>query len=234
MTNPSFHLFQLQKVDLRIDQINSRLSKIVELLANNPQLIESEKAFNKSQQEYIQKEKEFANLEDSVKKKKIKVEQSESILYGGKNPNPKELKDLQTEIDSLKRSIASIEEDQLVLMSSMDELSKEVQNKKDLFESCRLENEKSNIGLFAEKGNLEKEKEKLLAERTADSTQIPSDAVANYEKLRTAKNHIAVTAVEDQSCATCGSEITAADIQRSRTSSILTYCPSCGRILYAG
>lgn len=234
MTNPSFHLFQLQKVDLRIDQINTRLSKIAELLANNPQLIESEKAFRKSQEEYSQKEKEFANLDDSVKKKKIKIEQSESSLYSGKNPNPKELKDLQTEIDSLKRSIASLEEDQLVLMSLMDNVSKDVQDKQKNYESCRIENEKSNMGLLAEKGNLEKEKEKLLAERTVDSTQIPAEAVANYEKLRATKNHIAVTAVEDQSCSTCGSEITAADIQRSRTSSVLTYCPSCGRILYAG
>ena len=71
-------------------------------------------------------------------------------------------------------------------------------------------------------------------EREAATGQIPANILTVYEKLRISKKHIAVTPIDDQCCATCGSEITASDIQKARLSSSLSFCPFCGRILYAG
>jgi predicted nucleic acid-binding Zn-ribbon protein len=96
------------------------------------------------------------------------------------------------------------------------------------------ESESDNQQLFGEKSELDKEKEKLITERQAASGQIQAEVMNIYEKLRMSKNHIAVSAIEDQSCATCGSEITASDIQKARSSTSLSFCPSCGRIIYAG
>lgn len=234
MVNISFHLFQLQKIDSQIDQINSRLKKISDLLANDPQLIEAENELVSYQNSYSEKEKSFSDLENQAFKKKIKIEQSESALYSGKNSNPKELKDLQAEIESLRHSLTMLEEDQLAIMSSLDEIDSVLQTKKERFTLIKDESEKRNLDLISEKSNLEKELDKFIAERMAASGQILPEILQNYEKLRATKNHIAVTSVEDQSCSTCGSEITAADIQKSRTSITLCYCPSCGRILYAG
>jgi uncharacterized protein len=234
LTNPSFHLYQLQKVDLRLDQINLRLVKIASLVANNPQLIAAEAELNNSQTKVDQREKELTELGETSQNKKIKIEQSESALYSGKNTNPKELKDLQVEIESLKRALSTLEDEELSLMAMLDDHNKDLKLKEEKFKACSLECEKDNMSLFAEKVNLEKEKEKLLAERQAALGQLSSDIVASYDKLRIAKNHIAVTSIEDQSCATCGSEITASDIQKSRSSSSLSFCPSCGRIIYAG
>jgi predicted nucleic acid-binding Zn-ribbon protein len=234
MANFSFHLFQLQKIDSQIDQINTRLKKISDLLVNDPQLIEAENELSSCQTIYSEKENSFSDLENQAAKKKIKIEQSESALYSGKNSNPKELKDLQAEIESLKHSLLTLEEDQLGVMSSLDEIDTALQTKKERFSLVKAESDKRNSNLLCEKSNLEKELYKFTAERLAASGQIPADILQNYEKLRIIKNHIAVTSVEDQSCSTCGSEITAAEIQKSRTSITLCYCPSCGRILYAG
>jgi len=234
MANYSFHLFQLQKIDSHMDQINSRQKKIVDRLSNDPQLVEAELELATCQNKYSEKENCFSDIENQVVKKKIKIEQSESALYSGKNANPKELKDLQVEIEFLKNSLTNLEEEQLALMASMDEINVILQNKKSHFDYCKAESEKNNLDLFSEKKGLEKELERLSAERVAAIKQIPVEALQIYERLRVSKNHIAVTAIEDQSCLTCGSEITAADIQKARNSMILCYCPSCGRILYAG
>jgi predicted nucleic acid-binding Zn-ribbon protein len=234
LTNPSFHLYQLQKVDLRVDQINLRLAKIASLIANNPQLIAADAELKESQGKVDQKEKELTALGELASTKKIKIEQSESALYSGKNTNPKELKDLQAEIESLKRSLSTLEEDELSLMTLLDDLNRDLKHKQENYKACSIECEKNNMSLYAEKGNMEKEKEKLLTERQAALGQISSQVAASYDKLRAAKNHIAVTSIEDQSCATCGAEITASDIQKARSSTYLTYCPSCGRIIYAG
>jgi hypothetical protein len=221
-------------VDLRLDHLNQRLEKIASLLSYNPKLTAALDSVNASQGAIRQKEAELAALEQVSESKKIKIEQSEASLYNGKNTNPKELKDLQTEIDSLKRSVSTIEENQISLMAILDDLAQNLSENKAAYSVVLGESEQENQTLFNENSELEKEKEKLFKERQAATGQIQAEILQTYEKLRPAKNHIAVTTIEEQSCATCGSEITASDIQKARTASALSYCPSCGRIIYAG
>ena len=234
MSNSSFHLFQLQKVDHRLDQIEQRSEKIAALLSNNPKLRSAEAQVKAGQQTLQQKEDELKTLEGQANGKKIKIEQSEAALYSGKNSNPKELKDLQLEIEALKRALGSLDEEQLNAMAILDEINQKLQENQAAYTAALAESQQENQQLFAEKGDLDKEKEKLLKERQAAAGQIAADAMSIYEKLRGTKNHIAVTAIDEQCCSVCGSEITASDIQKARASSGLSFCPSCGRILYAG
>jgi len=173
-------------------------------------------------------------LEQTAAAKKIKIDQSEAALYNGKIINPKELKDLQAEINSLKRTVGTVEDEQLTLMSQLEEIHLTLLQDQKSYNSVLTESESDNQQLFGEKSELDKEKEKLITERQAASGQIQAEVMNIYEKLRMSKNHIAVSAIEDQSCATCGSEITASDIQKARSSTSLSFCPSCGRIIYAG
>ncbi|MHC1741010.1 MAG: zinc ribbon domain-containing protein [Anaerolineaceae bacterium] len=234
MSNSSFHLYQLQKVDLRLDQIGHRLHLISTLLSSNPKLQEAQTQVNNCLEAITQCETKIADLEKISSAKGIKIQQSEAALYNGKNSNPKELKDLQVEIESLKRVVSTVVEEQLALMAEVDDLNQKLIAIKVNFDSVLAESDRENQHLINEKNTLEKENEKLLKERQAATSQIPAEILATYELIRKAKNHIAVAAIEDQSCATCGSEITASDIQKARSSTSLSFCPSCGRILYAG
>ena len=234
MSNSSFHLYQLQKVDLRLDHLNQRLEKIALLLNNNPRLVEAQNQVDLTLSIIHGKEDELAKLEQTAAAKKIKIDQSEAALYNGKIINPKELKDLQAEINSLKRTVGTVEDEQLTLMSQLEEIHLTLLQDQKSYNSVLTESESDNQQLFGEKSELDKEKEKLITERQAASGQIQAEVMNIYEKLRMSKNHIAVSAIEDQSCATCGSEITASDIQKARSSTSLSFCPSCGRIIYAG
>lgn len=234
MSNSSFHLYQLQKVDHRLDQINQRAEKISRLLSNNPELVEAGNQVNSALKMIHEKENELSVLEDASNKKKIKIEQSEAALYNGKISNPKELKDLQTEIASLKKAISSIEDDQLILMAQLEEYNQILQQNQKIHESLLISSQQDGQKLLNEIDELDKEKGKLIKERQAAAGQIQADSLNIYEKLRNSKNHIAVAAVDDQCCATCGAELTASDIQKARSSSTLFFCPSCGRIIYAG
>ncbi len=234
MSNSSFHLYQLQKVDLRLDHLNQRLEKIALLLNNNPRLVKAQNQVDLTLSIIHGKEDELAKLEQTAAAKKIKIDQSEAALYNGKIINPKELKDLQAEINSLKRAVGTVEDEQLTLMSQLEEIHLTLLQDQKSYDSVLAESESDNQQLFGEKSELDKEKEKLITERQAASGQIQAEVMNIYEKLRMSKNHIAVSAIEDQSCATCGSEITASDIQKARSSTSLSFCPSCGRIIYAG
>lgn len=234
MTNPSFHLFQLQKNDSRIDALTKRLNEIDRIRNDNSSRMEIEKSLSSINSTYAQQKKNYDVIEDKVHAKKMKIEQSESSLYGGLVKNPKELQDLQTEIKSLKQSASILEDDQLTQLVEMETTEaqlKVIENSLIEFDA-RLAVEYS--ALFAEEDAKKIEKEKLLQERKAVLDQVNPEFLTTYQILRKTKNGIAVASIEDGSCAVCGSTLTPADCQTAKSPSHMATCSSCGRILYAG
>lgn len=234
MPNASFHLFQLQKVDGRLLQIEQRFLQIDLELSNNPELVAVQKEMEYENRVLAEKEKDMAELGKNIQAKRIKTQQSESSLYSGKNSNPKELGDLQTEIQSLKKSIAAIEEQQFTLLGEMDALTQSLTKLQIEHDQITQKTNTLNRNLLVEKDSLQAEKEKLCKEKTVILSQIPDEWIKQYQSLASTKNHIAVALIDEDCCSTCGAEITPRDVQKARTATTLVYCPSCGRILYAG
>lgn len=234
MTNLNFHLFQLQKVDLRLDQIDARLNKVKDLIDHNQALQEADVLVKKAESDVALKNTEITQLENAARSKTIKIEQSEASLYKGGNQNPKELADLQNEIASLKRILSTIEEDQFNKLTELEGLSSALSKNNETYSVIFEDWQKANQTLMVELESLNKEKEKIKAERLVVISQVPAEHLSLYEKLRISKNRFAVTSVEEESCTICGSEISAANIQKAKSSTSLTTCPSCGRILYTG
>jgi predicted nucleic acid-binding Zn-ribbon protein len=234
VTNSSFHLFQLQKIDLRLDQIDARINKITDLIEHNQALQDADLLVKNAESDVAKKDQEISELDSAVRAKTIKIEQSESVLYKGTNQSPKELGDLQKEIASLKRSLTGLEEEQFAKLSEFESLNEQLNQHKNTFSAIKDEWQSSNQTLVVEMESLKKEKEKLATERQVVTGQILAEQLSLYEKLRISKNHIAVTSIDDESCTICGSEISAANIQKAKSSISLITCPSCGRIIYSG
>ncbi len=234
MTSSSFHLYQLQKIDLLIDHNNQQVNSIHDTLANNPGLKAAENILAEATLVFQKCSDELAQTEAAARAKQIKIEQSESSLYKGNISNPKELKDLQAEIASLKKALSQIEENQLLQMAAVEEAESTLKDAKSAYNSALQTAESENVKLIVELDAAKKNLETLVVEREVAIQQLIPESIAIYEKLRKSKNRIAIAPVEDESCAVCGSEIRVSDIQKSKTSSTLSFCPGCGRILYAG
>lgn len=234
MTNQSFYLFQLQKIDSRSDKIDKRRKEIKAILSNHDSLASAEAEANKAQNRLTITSNELVKVETSNRDKRVKIEQSESSLYSGSVKNPKELSDLQLEIASLKKSLVNIENDQLNLMVQLETQQNDVveyQNRLTLEQAKFAEQNSQALG---ELSALEAELSRFSAERTAILHQILPEYLSLYEKIRSSKKGIAVTSVDEQSCAICGAELTPSECQQARSSTQMAFCPSCGRILYAG
>ena len=234
MANSIFHLFQLQKIDLRIDALNKRQKEITAIrndnsvrkaLINNLDTIEKSLAAHK---------KLFADLDEKVNTKKVKIEQSESSLYGGTIKNPKELQVLQLEIQSLKQIISNLEDDQLQKLDELDLIEKDKNTLVFEIETLDLQLAKEYSAFSVEEDGMNSELIKLENERKAVVSQISPDLIKTYDDLKKSKKGIALAAVEDGCCAACGSTLTPAECQNAKSPSRLITCPSCGRILYAG
>ena len=233
MGNQSFYLFQLQKIDRRLDQINSRISQIESLLAHDQALADVQSDFNSSVRELNDINDHLATVEKRSAEKRVKIEISESSLYGGKVHNPKELSDLQLEIASLKSALQKLENDQIELMVASEEHQSLVDKKNTLLELAMSKNHSENENLYHEKNDLLNEISRTGTERSAITQQIKPEILTQYESLKKLKRGIAVAGIEEQCCTICGSQLTPAECQMAKSSTQITLCPSCGRILYA-
>jgi uncharacterized protein len=227
----SLGLYRLQQVDRQIDRARAQLDAIRKTLENDSELQSALTRMKTAQEENHRAQHEMKSAEAEVDAQKIKIEQTESSLYGGNVKNPKELQDLQKESASLKKHLATLEERQLEAMLNAESAETELQNARTELEiiKARLGNEHKK--LFDEQSMLTNQLESLAEEREAALAPIESALLETYEELRRQKRGVAVTEVEDNACAACGTTINAA-LQQSARSQKLAHCPSCGRILF--
>lgn len=232
--NQVLHLFQLQKIDSQLDQISHRLKEIQTILNSDKTLQDAENALAQARQEHYQTHQTLRAIEEKAQSHRIKMETSEAALYGGKIRNPKELQDLQNEIASLKRLIGQLEDQQLEAMVTLEtaEASKKAAEENLIQTQSALATRQA--GLLGEKHQHERQQEILSTERNACMTQITSESLAIYHKLREQKRGLAISLIEDGACKACGSSLRPAELQSARSPHNIVFCSSCGRIVYAG
>ncbi|HEY9151313.1 MAG TPA: C4-type zinc ribbon domain-containing protein [Anaerolineales bacterium] len=229
----SLGLFRLQQIDSQITQIETRLAKIQKTLEDNAELQAALEQVKAAEEEQHASERAQHKSEDEAKSQQIKIQQAESSLYGGAVRNPKELQDLQADIASLKKHLASLEESELQDMLRTEDAQSAVKKAQD--EVSRME---TRLGgehrqLFDEKESLTRELNRLQSERQAVVSPIAMDLLKTYDELRQQRRGVAVAEVSDNACGACGTTLTAAIQQTARYAAELIRCPSCGRILFA-
>jgi len=136
-------------------------------------------------------------------------------------------------VPSLRERITE-EPRELEVMVQVESAEKDLQsaNEKLLQVQARLKDQ--NIDLNNESDTLNKDLENLESERKAVVSDLEGQAIKAYDQLRQQKRGVAVTTLSDNSCEACGTTFTASQQQNARSNSQLFYCPTCGRIIYAG
>ena len=231
--NTPFLLFQLQRIDSRLASVDNRLKEIKRILNHDPALIAAKNEMQLLTTELADSSAALQTIELKIQDKRNKLEQSESSLYGGKIRNPKELQDLQKEIASIKTSIGTLEDDQINLMLAVEEKENRVHVAQQKLSDAEKSNLQTQVDLEEESIALNLEKSKLVTERNFLTGQVPASLLQKYDDLRRRKGGSAVARVEDQTCSLCGASLTPSECQSAKSPSILFFCPTCGRILYA-
>jgi hypothetical protein len=233
MSQP-FKLFRLQQLDTHLDQAQARLTQIDVALSDDRELQLARSQVQKADDLVESARKALHRAEEDVRAQRVKIEQTEATLYGGKVRNPKELQDLQNEAAALKRYLAVLEDRQLEHMISSEDAEKSRSLASDKLDGVQNRNEQANSELAREQTSLTDEVGHLQAERQAEISSIPAEDLALYQNLRQQRRGVAVARVTDKTCAACGSTLSTALLHASRSPNQLTRCDTCGRILYAG
>jgi uncharacterized protein len=226
-------LYRLQQVDSRLSQIETRLQAIQAVLENDAELKTARQNLEHSSSALKNAESALKSAEFDSQTQRVKLEQAESSLYGGRIHNPKELQDLQNDVAALKRRLRELEDIQLEAMLAIETTREALQTAQADFNATQGRVISQNASLHTERDTLEKERERFHAQRLAVVTGIDIAALALYDDLRQRHRGIAVAQVSENSCAACGSSLTPAVAQSVRISSQIIHCPMCGRILYS-
>jgi predicted nucleic acid-binding Zn-ribbon protein len=225
--NQAFHLYRLQQIDNQIDQIDARISELDRLLAGNEALLEKRQQAEESHRALEKARKALKEAEFAVHEQNLKIEQTENTLYSGRVRNPKELQDLQKDIVSLKKHLAALEELQLESMISLETWEANDTNAQSAYIQAQATFAEQSAGWLGQR-------EQFVRNRAPALSPVPSAMRELYDRLRQRKNGVAVTSVNDGSCAVCGATIRPSEVQAARASQDLMYCSTCGRILYTG
>ncbi len=229
----SLGLFRLQQVDRQIDQSRTRLVTIQQILENDAELRGVMSRVEAARTAQSQAERTLREAEAQVKAQQIKIEQTESSLYGGNVRNPKELQDLQSDAASLKRYLSTLEERQLEAMIEVETAQTALEAAEVNLSGIQARLGNEHRQLIEEQATLSKNLERLQRERQAVVSDLASQSLEIYENLRQQRRGVAVAEVTDNACAACGTTLTAALQQNAHSTTQMAYCPSCGRILYA-
>ncbi|MCJ7435344.1 MAG: hypothetical protein MUO77_17835 [Anaerolineales bacterium] len=230
----SLNLHRLQQVDRQIDHAQTRVAAIRKLMENDTELRDALSRVDAAKAEYQTAERGLKQSELDAQAQQIKIQQTDASLYSGSVHNPKELQDLQNDITSLKRYLSTLEERELEAMQRAETTEAALKQATPDLELIQAKRGNEHRKLFDEQAALSKDLERLSSERQATISAVESQILEMYDNLRQQKRGIAVAEVSDNSCMACGTTLTASLQQNARSVSKLEYCPSCGRILYAG
>jgi len=233
MINSTSLLFEIQKIDLDLRSLESRIKSLNNELIDNTKIEVAETKFNEAATKHANTEKESAEIDYKINDFKNKRQQLNSSLYSGKIQNSRELQDLQNEIESITQNISRLED---LLIQKWDEIEK-YKSEKLLYQS-ELNTIKDTIISRKEEiktvlDQLNKDINRLHIQRKGVQDQVSSPFLGIYNRLVASKKGVAIIKITDSYCSACGTSLTPSDCQNAKVHSQIIYCSNCGRIIYA-
>lgn len=224
-------LYELQKIDSKIDEIN----KLKGELPLEVQDLEDEIAGLETRMANISAEAD--ELSAAVKNNKDEIEKSKALIvkYEAQLDNVRN----NREFDALTKEIEYQKLEIELYEKKIKEASAEVKIKKKMIEDNEAIIADRKIDLQSKRGELEsidketaKELETLQAQSAAAAAKIDERLLAAYNRIRhNVRNGLAVVTVKRDACGGCYNRIPPQRQMDIRTNKKVIVCEYCGRIL---
>jgi uncharacterized protein len=224
-------LFHLQDIDLSLTQIQKRLSEIEAALGDKGAVDMAQNQLDAAEKILTPLQKKVRNLELEIQSNADKIRLTDEQLYSGRIRNPKELQDMQQEIQSLKKRNSELEDTLLETMMDVESAETVVQQQQTELRHATSQWEGAHQGLLDEQVKLKADYQFIRPRREQALTEVTPESLKVYNTLRPRKNNQPVALLVGESCSVCRVEQDMSIIAEVRKGQKLTFCLSCGRIL---
>jgi predicted nucleic acid-binding Zn-ribbon protein len=164
---------------------------------------------------------------------RAKIAPAEEKLYSGVIKNPKELADLQQDIEQLKRQLAAAEDREIEAMTAVELADQELRAARSQVEALDAAWRAEQADLAASVERLSAEVAGYEAERDAVAAGIDASVLKVYEHVRRAHQGRGAARLDRNLCLGCRISLPTSTVNKARAGSALVQCPNCERILCA-
>lgn len=225
-------LYHLQQTDLEIEKTAGALSRVAEALTDIGALHSARQLRDALLEEVRQRKSKLKSVEWEVEDHSRRISTLDVKLYSGEVKNPKELSQMQHELEHLRELKRRTEDKELELLVDVEEKDLELQASENEVKKLDREWQAREAELRQEKAELEARLTEFQNKRARQVEGLESEDLGRYERLRAVKRGQAVSLVDREVCLGCRVAVPLVTIREARTSKGLVFCGSCGRILY--
>lgn len=224
----------LQDLDDEAATLRASLEDVQRRLQGSEELDAARSTFASTQAGLADARRTQRQLDGEIGILNSRIVPEEKRLYDGSVRNPKELGNIQHEVELLKAQRATLEDQLLELMAGIE-----------TFESAHAAAEKALLRAEADwetrSSALREEETRLAASltgaearREAHRSGLPPRALHLYDDIRRRRGGMAVAHVQGSMCAGCRVSVPESVRRRAFQPDQLAQCPNCERILYVG
>ncbi len=228
--NVAKQLYELQEVDLALEAQELTLRKVASQLGESQAVLSTRSKLASESQRREELGHTQQSLEWEIDGISSKITKAEEELYSGRINNPKELANLQHELEILKAKRNELEDRTIEVMEQVERAIAGVETLENELKMLEAEWQAQQGKLEADKVHLEAELASLRQKREVVAAQLDSGAVDFYGELKK-QRATAVARVEQGVCRGCRISLSNAELQRARGGDLIQ-CSSCGRILF--
>jgi len=223
-------LYQLQELDQEIESHEQALHKITDQLGENQVVVNARAGLSSEQQRLEELERQQHSSEWEINDLVAKLATAEEELYSGKIKNPKELENLQREVNGFKARREQLEDKALQIMDQFELAMASVADLSSGLETLEANWHSQQQQLSTDMEQLKSILSDLTQKRKILLAQIDPQALESYHELKKQRG-VAVAKVEQGICRGCLISLPITDLQRAKSGSLVR-CSSCGRILF--
>ncbi len=230
----SADLFGLQEVDLRRDARRSLIADIESRLMETEELLNAREEAADAAEQAERLRKEQRELESQIQDLAAKIAALDEKLYGGSVRNPKELSDLQKEVEMFKAQRSRLDDEALASLEVIEVATASAQEAKEDLTRIEADWKAKQKKMKQDKKAAEQEMIRLDADYEARIKTIDRSTLGIYENLRKSKQGRAVAILSQGTCQGCRVTLPTNMVGKVRAAGTMVQCPRCERILVAG
>jgi hypothetical protein len=237
MTRPDLAaLLRVQERDTGLDRLRYRRSSLPERAAiserrtRETDLDARAGATRRARDETQLEEK---RLDDEAQTLARRAKEVDGKLYSGTVSSPRELLDMQADIDQLDRHRAVIEEQELEVMERRETLDTELAALESELEGVRAELGQLEATLHTSEAEIDAEIAVEESARADEVDAVGADLIADFERIRSQNHGAGVALLVGTTCQGCRLSIPAIEADRIRhdPEAGIATCDNCGAIL---
>jgi predicted nucleic acid-binding Zn-ribbon protein len=225
-------LYNLQQIDSALNSRVARMREIDSQMEDSAELVATRTAHETAQALHATAHATLKKLAHEAEENTARLRAQEKRLYGGSIKNPKELSQVQEEVEHLKLRSKQQEDAVIEAMMAAEEAEEIEQARSAELEQVSEAWQKFKNGLLEEKETLMAQAKVLQVKRQRAISEMPWADLQVYERLRRSKAGVAVAEVREGLCAGCHVAVPSHVLRLARSSEDFVMCPTCARIIF--